>query len=105
VFEFGNLSDLIKLLLPPQQYVEPKKSLLPEIPISDDLRDQLDKSYLDFIVNLYLVAQKDGQKLPFDKDRWFIDEITYNLRHCYPNLMHQEYEQILQRIINQFKEK
>lgn len=107
MFEFENLTDLLKLFLP-QKSIEvavAEKSLLPSIPITDELQIKLNRGYLDFIVAMYMTSQKNKVELTPEKDRWFIEEITYYLRLCYPNMTFREYEQVLDQLINQYKEK
>ena len=87
-------------LVPVAKPVVAKASYLPEIHISPKLLLDLDKSYLDFLTKLYLSSEN---QLNEDSRYWFIYEIAYYLRYCYPDLQMREYELILQQIIETAK--
>jgi len=94
--------DFIDKLL--QKFTAPavgfQTSFLPCLEITEKLRDSVDKEYLDFITNLFLAATKDPDYLKQENRFWFLEEIAYHLRLCYPNLSMQEYELILQQLID-----
>lgn len=76
-------------------------SFLPQLEITKKLRDRFDKEYLDFITRLFLRSIKDPQYLKQENRYWFLEEIAYYLRLCYPKLSMREYEVILQQLINE----
>jgi hypothetical protein len=75
------------------------ESCLPAVYLSEETEKSFDKSYLDFIVAMYITAEKSG--LSKDTHYWFYEEIAYSLHKCYPNFSSQEYEIILNKIIKE----
>ena len=101
---FESLNDLLMHFLGggkksnlPASLPVPKKSYLPEIEISPKLQTELDKAHLDFLIKLFLSAQKD---LKEEQIKWFTQEIAIFLQYSYPNLPAREYDLILQQIID-----
>lgn len=95
--------DFIDKLL--QGFIAPEagfqqSSFLPSLEITDKLRLGFNKEYLDFITRTFLTAQK-SQDLHQENRLWFLEEIAYHLKLCYPTLSLQEYDHILQQLIDE----
>jgi len=74
------------------------RSLLPNVHLNSKIQECINKNFLIFLTRLYIATR--NTKLAQDIHSWFIEEIAYNLRVCYPGVTKQDYEEILQKIIN-----
>jgi hypothetical protein len=87
-------------LVPIVQPVAPKKDFLPEIEIREKTQREIDQLHLEFLVRLYVSSEGS---ITEDKKSWFVDEIIYYLRYCYPGMAMHECSRVVQQIIANYK--
>lgn len=91
---FGSL--LPELILESiEQKVQAEQSLLPNIEITPKIQNNINKSYLDFVVSLYFLLKKNGEQ----EHVWFLEEIAAYLLKNYPELGREKCISILENII------
>jgi hypothetical protein len=71
-------------------------SLLPPFLISDKLKIEINKSYLDFVTCFFVSSKED---LLRDSQVWFLDEIAVNLKLVYPDMTKQAIVNTLHQIM------
>lgn len=102
MFNFLDPAKLVQAILgKPQKFPialleSPKETSLPEIEISPKLQRDLDRCHLDFLAKLFLSSRKSINR---ESQLWFIEELAYYLRICYPDLSSLEHQQILLQIM------
>jgi hypothetical protein len=98
VFDF--IESLLQKFTTPQ--IGYQSSFLPSLPVTEKMREKLDKEYLDFVAQIFLIAQK-SEDMKRENQLWFSEEIAWALKQAYPNLSLGEYEAVLQQIIDEEK--
>jgi len=66
-----------------------------------DLEIKISKSYLDFLVGIFIIAVKGkGSDFTDDKKLWYLEEVLLIIQEIWPDLTKSQYQSILNSIVD-----
>lgn len=75
--------------------------MLSNIYISEKLQKDIDKLYLDFLVDLFISAcRQESSLFSKDKKQWYLEEMLLHIKSVWPEMEHDQCKSIIISIVD-----